>query len=753
MMLALLIAACRFAGPDADTVDTSEASSVAPPDRDVNYVIEAVAGGALPGQTGVRSAFTNPLNGATYALDSDGLTFRYLLDTWVYPTGDYCVGGTVDENGVCRGGITWTSGRIISPAPTLNHCLDRENGLLYLLKAGGDTIEVIDVSMEGADPYTYERAIRNARLPLDIADAVNWTGPCEVDNRDDSILLTSAPQMGLVRLSNGASFTTVKTLALGFAPAAVVRQGDRILLADQTGNRLLALDNESYRPLAAWQAPAPILDAAFSRTTGTGWAALGESGVASVELGDNGAARGWVAEVQGSATAVVADPGRGVAWALVHDDNGDSVALVQPGEVRESWPIPGTGLRLSEPSATGDVAVFYTPEGSAEVAFTVLAPREDVQVLDPLNIFLFTTIEEPSDANMGLDCDGPGTTFATELTLVRNNSAVLASLGVPVAMAITDNFAQKAEECGQTAIYQELADLGFELGAMLHNRPCYNCSNGGDSNPDHCNADSAYYISSGSGAACFPGDPEYCDLGDYDCYLEFLAPRVDIADRYIPGGARFIVGADRHGMWSYDWVRLYREVDRPSQGKTGFDLTLFAGAWAFNDVAYDDPRGKNPAPWHVDKRTAAWHLGDINAWDQDSPTSNLLYLSGANSATVKLAEQQQSGLYMLDFFEVATQVAYRPDDFEMQYQWLRSAVQNRKPGATNTWYFHIHDTGTVNVRGTDNTPIEVDKEDPDAPTVEESLADFITRINDRYDGTGAVEWKLPSEIRALEPRR
>lgn len=752
MMLALLLA-CRFEGPDAGPAHTGDTAPDAPPVQDVNYVIEQVAAGTIAGQAGVSLAFTNPNNGVTYALDRDGLTFRYLLDTWVHPTGDYCVGGTVDENGVCRGGVVWTSGRITSPAPTLNACLDREAGILYLLKSGGGTVEVIDVSMEGADPYTYERAIRNARLPQDVAEAVNWTGPCEVDNRDNSLLLTSAPQMALLRLANGESFTTVKTVSLGFVPGAVVRQGERINLWDASGDRLVALDNSSYRPLAAWEAPAPILDAAFARTTGAGWAAMGEAGVAAVELADDGTARAEIALVEGSAEQVVADPGRGIAWALVHGASGDSVALVQPGELRATWPIPGTLLRLSEPSPTGDVAAYYTPAEGGDTAHVVLAPVEDVQTDDPLNIFLFTTIEEPSDANMALPCDGPGTTFATELAMVRNNAGVLATLGVPVAMAITDNFAQKAEECGQTGIYDELAAYGFELGAMLHNRPCYNCSSGGEANPDHCNADSAYYIASTSGAACFPDDPEYCGLGDYDCYLEFLAPRVDIADRYIPGGAKFIVGADRHGMWSYDWIRLYREVERPSHGKVGFDTTLFAGAWAFNDVAYDDPRGKNPAPWHVDRRSPAWFLADINAWDQESPTSNLLYLSGGNSATVKLAEQQQSGLYMLDFFEVATQVAYHPDDYEMQFQWLRSAVQNRKPGATNTWYFHIHDTGTVNLRGSEDEPILIDKDDPEQLTVEGALIDFITRINDRYEGTGAVEWKLPSEIRALEPQR
>jgi len=453
----------------------------------------------------------------------------------------------------------------------------------------------------------------------------------------------------------------------------------------------------------------------------------------------------------------VADPGRAVAWALTSTATGDVVELLQGGEVRATYVVPGEGLSLAEPSATGDMTAFYMPTAGGDVAWTTLAPVEDVQTEDPLRIFLFTTIEEPSDANMAEPCVGGSASFATELALVRNNAKVLSTLGVPIAMAITDNFAEKAEECGETGIYQELSDYGFELGAMLHNRPCYNCTSGGaDYNPDLCTPDDPNYIASASGAACFPDDPDYCGWGDYDCYYDFLAPRVDIADRNIPGGASFIVGGDRHGMWSYDWIRLYREVERPSIGLTGFDLTMFAGTWAYNVIDYDDPRGKNPSPWHVDQRAPAWHLADIDAWDQDSPTSNLLYLSGNNSATVKIAEQQQSGLYMLDFFEVASEVAYRPDDYEVQWQLLRSAVQNRKPGAINTWYFHIHDTGTLNLRDAADLPVLWDADGDggeEAISAEQMLTDFIARINGRYGGTGAVTWSYPSEIRALDPQR
>ena len=721
----------------------------------INYSPEIVATGVMDGQTGVVDGLVNPLTGDTFVLDAGGTMIRYLLDTYIYPAGDYCVGGTLDEEGICRGeeAVVWTSGRIESSNQTMNLCLDAVHGELYLIKAGGQNVEIVDADRAGPEPYTYLRAERNPKFPLAIAEAVNWTGPCDYDPANDTLLITSAPQLAMAQLSVGESLELIKTVPLGFAPGAVAVVGDRIILWDSTGNRVVQLNETTFQEVASWTSPSPIVDVAIERGTGNAWVALGAQGLAHVSFDAGDYPVADAVATAGEAVNVVADPERGIAWALVRGPEGDSVALAQGSTVRGVQPFEGTILGMAAPSHTGDVSVFYTPAAGGATAYTVLGPVEDAQTLEPVHIFLFTTIEEPSDVNMAAPCTGSGTTFESELTLVRNNAAVLATLGIPIAMAITDNFAEKAEECGETGIYQELVDYGFELGAMLHNRPCYNCSTGGSFNPDYCPPTDPNYIASSSGAACFPDDPEYCAIGDWECYYAFLADRVDIADRNIPGGASFIVGGDRHGMWKYDWIRLYREVERPTIGLTGFDTTLFAGTWAYNVIDYDDPRGKNPAPWHVDRRAPAWHLADINAWDQDSPTSDLLYLSGNNSATVKVAEQQQSGLYMLDFFDVATQVAYRPDDFEVQYQWLRSAVSNRKPGAINTWYFHIHDTGTLNLRDANNLQVttDIDGEGGEEPMAAEiMLSDFVTRVNTRYGGTGAVKWSYPSEIRALD---
>jgi hypothetical protein len=350
---------------------------------------------------------------------------------------------------------------------------------------------------------------------------------------------------------------------------------------------------------------------------------------------------------------------------------------------------------------------------------------------------------------------------------------------VPVAMAITDNFGEKVEICaGQIPadgarpsvddIYAWLqtdigeGGMGFTLGAMLHNRPCYNCSSGDSttnaegytSNPDSCDSRDANYIASGNTGACFPDDPEYCALGDYDCYYAFLQPRLEYADKHIPGGASFIVGGDRHRMWDYDWIRFYQEVERRTHGLYGYDLAMFAGTWANGGVTYDDPRQKNPTPWRPQDRTAAWKPGDIENWSRDSSYSQMLYLSGINSATVKIAEQQRSGMFMADFFDFVgneagqIQTKYDWEDYEVQWTLLRQAVNYRKFDNLNTWYFHIHDTGITNMGNTDGTDIMLTDEDGVEFPARAPLDNLIQMINERYVSTGEVVWLGPDDIKA-----
>ena len=247
-------------------------------------------------------------------------------------------------------------------------------------------------------------------------------------------------------------------------------------------------------------------------------------------------------------------------------------------------------------------------------------------------------------------------------------------------------------------------------------------------------------------------DPEYCPLGDWDCYYSFLQPRAEIADRNIPGGADFIVGADRHGMWDYDWLQFYQDVEREAHGRTGFPMTMFAGTWAYNNIDYDDPRGKNPTPWRAEDRAAAWHPNDVNYWAQDSVYSSLLYLPGINSATIKIGEQQESGTYMADFFDLGVAQQYEQSDYDVLWQFLRQAVRYRKEGHLNTWYFHVHDNGLVNLADAEGNDVVIVGSDGVSYTARAPLDAFVQRINERYLPTGEVAWAWPSEILGQDSR-
>jgi hypothetical protein len=206
-------------------------------------------------------------------------------------------------------------------------------------------------------------------------------------------------------------------------------------------------------------------------------------------------------------------------------------------------------------------------------------------------------------------------------------------------------------------------------------------------------------------------------------------------------------------MWNYDWIRLYREVARPTVDRTGFDLSMFASAWAYDGIGPSDPRGKDPAPWASPDRTVPWHLGDIDHWSQDAPLSDLLYLPGFSWSTVKLAEQQATGLFMIDFFDTGVHIAYGANDFEVSFQRLRSALSHRRTGRINTWYFHIHDIGTLNIRDRFDEPVMTDEDGTEGPepaiAAETFLQDFLTRINERYVAEGSVVWMDPVDIQAL----
>ena len=718
----------------------------------IKYTIETVARTTILGLDGVRAARSHPTHGGTYVLDDAGLVIRSLTHTWVHPYGAYCLGGAYDEEGVCRGGIEQESGRLSSPQPTRNWCSDDTHDMLIMVKQNGLRLELVDVGKTGPNPYTLNQASGQVDLPSALSASASYTGPCAAIPGERAVVLSSAIQQALAVVSTDNGSLLRKRL-LEFEPVALAREGNILLALDGTRDRLVQLNTSDLTELAHVSLDGPAVAMAVGAGTRQAWLTMASGGVQRIVMGVHDYGEVDQVSLDGTVHAVVADGERGLAWASVERDGDWSVVLLSGDGVMGAEPIDGPVLSLSIPNQRGDVAVF-TESDDGDVDIQVLAPAPDRPEGPILHGFLFTTIEEPSDLNMGIPCTGGDIDFARELNLVRNNAAIVASLGVPVALAVTDNFAQKAEECGETAIFDELAAHGFTLGVLLHNRPCYNCTDGThDSNPAYCARDSPLWARATSPTACFPDDPEYCPTGDWDCYRSFIAPRVDLVDRNIPGGGQFITGADRHRMWDQDWIRLYQEIERPSVGRTGFDLSMFASAWAYDEVAFSDVRGKDLAPWRLEDKTAAWSLGDIHNWTQDSPRSDVLYLPGMSWSTVKLAEQQQSGLYMIDFFTSGAPISYQSADYDAVFQDLRTAVAHRKSGELNTWYLHIHDLGTLNLRDVRNDPLMTDPDGEDGPEgpvpTETLIRAFIERVDERYVGSGVFEWTAPRAIRSM----
>jgi hypothetical protein len=206
----------------------------------------------------------------------------------------------------------------------------------------------------------------------------------------------------------------------------------------------------------------------------------------------------------------------------------------------------------------------------------------------------------------------------------------------------------------------------------------------------------------------------------------------------MPSGASFVFGADRSGLWEWDWVEAYRNMARPG-GNVGHDTTAFGHLWAYSDqLDLKDPRGKNTGPWRVGDAVEAWAIGYADAWDKDSAFSDLVFLPGLNTSVLKLMEQHSNGLFLLDLFESGVPIKYTKGDFQILNQLLRQAINLRGRIGPNVWHFHLHDLATVNLS--------------DAAGVEQPsnsyMKDWVDLIEATQVEPGHMEWALPSEIRA-----
>jgi hypothetical protein len=98
-------------------------------------------------------------------------------------------------------------------------------------------------------------------------------------------------------------------------------------------------------------------------------------------------------------------------------------------------------------------------------------------------------------------------------------------------------------------------------------------------------------------------------------------------------------------------------------------------------------------------------------------------------------------------------LAYQPSDFDVLWQVLRTAVNHRKIDQVNSWYFHIHDLGMLNLRDKDGNRLQYDSDGADGPVppvpLESLLADFVAQVDARYGAEGSFVWSDPRSIRAM----
>jgi hypothetical protein len=133
------------------------------------------------------------------------------------------------------------------------------------------------------------------------------------------------------------------------------------------------------------------------------------------------------------------------------------------------------------------------------------------------------------------------------------------------------------------------------------------------------------------------------------------------------------------------------------------------------------------------------YLGPYTAWDDASAYSDLLYLPGLNTATLKLDEWHRSGLFLLDYLNEGGSVSWSEADFTIVEHYLREALNHRSAYGPQVFYFHIHDLGlTNNLKNADGA-------ETDGATF---LRAFVQRVNETYVAPGHAVWASPTELRA-----
>jgi hypothetical protein len=530
------------------------------------------------------------------------------------------------------------------------------------------------------------------------------------------------------------------------AEQPVGQWGELLLLVDADSGSVRLREAADLSLVQSLELGVAVVDMAWDGVQGALWLATAAEGGGVLVSAVDGELVASSLALSGALEEVVADERRGQSWWLARRGDGSEVLhLVSPtGLLLATSPLEGAAVGLARPSHNSDLVVFLEGSG-ADLRYEVweAAPDRPEPELPPLQLFLAANIEEPADDDLDKPCTSEEAgvdSMEAQLARIEANAEVLAGMGVPVALGITWNFVDAVERCGRSDIFTTLQSHGFVLGSMVHNKPCYSCSDSGEGGMDWCEANDPDYCGAGEDC-CLPADPEYCERGDHSCYQSFVDERNLRVDGAIPGGGAFIIGADRHGMWDWDWVSGYEQMAR-ADGSRGYAVSYFSHSWAYStEVSFNDPRGKNPGPWRPEDAVLAWTLGDYRWWAEESAFGSVRYLPGVNTATVKLSEWHRSGLWLLDTFEEDPTFDWDEQDFQILSQLLRHARDHRSPQGVNTFYFHIHD---LSLYSTLVTPDGVETEGAGW------LRDWLGAVQRDFVEPGHAAWATPDQIATLE---
>lgn len=673
-----------------------------------------------------------------YLQDQVRSKIRVLRPTWIQPEGDFCLSSTSPAED-CADGAFYSAGLIEVPDGR-GACLDDETGMLLVIQ--GDGYRVVSVSTTRRDSTwaSYNRPF--AGWVPERAEGENLSDACA--SRADRVALSGGGQV--VVYSEDRAVEHRLSFRQPVNQLSWIGSGGHLIARSSNGG-VWVLEPASGR---SWQVAAldSVQSMAVDPDRGRAWLLGVDGGLKRLELGPDGLYSARSVDLCGEARDLAVDLETGALHLLVDEDAGGSaIWVLDEDRVRVRIELEEEAIALLPPGRTGQAAVLVQAgadeQGQPTQATRAWWVHDPALALPALSMFVVTTLEQPfTNAEMACTRAQNPVNFTEYVDQLRENIPIAAALGMPIAVGITWEFLIKARECGLEEVIDELDAAGFELGTMIHAMPCYSCTDQaipGES-PETCSELDEHYQTVDGEETCWPSNPDYCSPGDQPCWLSWVGAKALDVDEAIPGGSRFIFGADRHRLDGFEYLSQgYRTFPR-ADGSEGYDITFFQGTWIYPEItSSEDPRGKDTAPLDPALLGTTWFLADVDSWEQDSAFSDLLYMPGSTVALSRLYDMEISDLSQGHVTDEFTPIVITVEDAATVEAWLARALTRRdeRPGS---FYFHLADLSGYKLRP---------GSDPDRAEPEQVLLEMKARIDQRWGaaGLGWVEWRGPVDLR------